>query len=362
MESSIGRLTVPVVNGVTAAWLQGINRMRRGLKHAFQHLATLTGPRCWAGQGRLLTLMYHRVLPAQHPDMPWVQPGMYVSPDTLRQHIDWLREYFELVDLQDWLDAVRERRPVPRRACALTFDDGWLDNYEHAWPILRAEQAPATMFVVTSLVGSQRSFWPERLARLVWSQTGKCWANLATDPWRWLLDLDPEVFQKNRHRTRIGIDRLVQAAKRRYADQYIEQRIEAIEQYVSSTGSNRDLADWSELKEMVDSGWIRLGSHTRHHVRLRDGVPTKVLIDEIVNSSKEIEANTGMAPGLFCYPNGERSAEAIRLVSAQYRAAVTTDRGWNSATSDPHQLRRIGLHQDISSSRTAFIARLSGWM
>ena len=70
----------------------------------------------------------------------------------------------------------------------------------------------------------------------------------------------------------------------------------------------------------------------------------------------------GQAIDLFCYPNGETSPEAIDLVRRHYLGAVTTLRGWHNASGDPHLIRRIGVHEDVSNARDPFLERLSGWL
>lgn len=177
-------------------------------------------------------------------------------------------------------------------------------------------------------------------------------------------ELDPAVFVQERQRTRAGIDRLIVAAKR-HPDQEIIKRLKEVEDIFGGASSDllatRDLANWAELKEMSDSGLVRLGSHTRYHARLQAGLPECVLRDEVLGSAREIEKHTGQAPTLFCYPNGDMCTEAENIVSQHYAGAVTTVRGWNNSKSNLYRLKRIGMHQDVASDRSAFIAKLAGW-
>jgi hypothetical protein len=136
--------------------------VKRQLKRIAEAVAAPLAPLTWRMRRdpRLLVLMYHRVLPPTHADRAIEQPGMYVSPATLDLHCALLKRYFDFVHLDDWLRAARAREELPRMACALTFDDGWRDNFEYALPVLEQQCVPATIFLVSSYTGTAREFWP----------------------------------------------------------------------------------------------------------------------------------------------------------------------------------------------------------
>jgi len=144
-----------------------VSGLKAGLKRLAEGAVAPLAPFTWRlrGGSRLLVLMYHRVLPADHADRLIEQPGMYVSPQTLDLHLTVLKRHFPVVHLDEWLSAAQRGGPLPSRACALTFDDGWRDNFEHAFPVLLRHRAPATIFLVSSMTGTLRQFWPNRLAR-----------------------------------------------------------------------------------------------------------------------------------------------------------------------------------------------------
>jgi len=103
-------------------------------------------------QDKALVLMYHRVL-EDAEDTRATDPGMFVKRQSLDGQLALLTERFTLVTIDaigDWLAGrVRFDRPP----CALTFDDGWLDNYTVAFPLLRQYGATATIFLVTGAIG-----------------------------------------------------------------------------------------------------------------------------------------------------------------------------------------------------------------
>jgi len=118
--------------------------------------------------------------------------------------------------------------------------------------------------------------------------------------------------------------------------------------------------DWDEIRAVTKGGLVRIGSHTRRHTRLSQRLSQAEIDDEIDGSALVIEQQLGTRPATFCYPNGDHSPLAVESVRKRYAAAVTTQRGWNSPVSDFHLLQRVGVHDDVSNSRTQLLARLGG--
>jgi peptidoglycan/xylan/chitin deacetylase (PgdA/CDA1 family) len=95
---------------------------------------------------------------------------------------------------------------------------------------------------------------------------------------------------------------------------------------------------------------------------LVESLPAETVAQEIIDSGRKLQQQLGTPINLFCYPNGDVSAAAARLVGDHYRAAVTTQRGINRVDTPAQTLLRIGVHEDISNTPTLFNARLSGWL
>src|SRR5262245_36727151 len=92
---------------------------------------SLASPRLLASlRGRALILMYHRVIPRAEADADGVQPGMFVTPETFDEHLRFFSTHCTVLPLAELLDMWDARRWDDRaRYCAITFDDGWRDNY-----------------------------------------------------------------------------------------------------------------------------------------------------------------------------------------------------------------------------------------
>lgn len=303
-----------------------------------------------ASQPRLWVLMYHRILPPSDPRHAAEEPGMIVEPETFRMHLQTLKQEFTLIRLGEWVERSQQGRPLPDKACAITFDDGWLDNHEYAFPILQQEQVPATLFAVSHMIGTREMFWPNRVMRLLQQPAER----LRELPWLQQLigneSLDAEASAQ-----------AIYSLKTLPDDELIA-RVEEAEQLLGLTEPTRpQLLDWAQLREMADSGLVEVGSHTCHHFRLREDLSPEVMEREVAESRLRLQQRLDRPVDLFCYPNGDYSAQSRKAVSERYRAAVTTQGGVNTQDSDPSLLSRYGVHQGSSATPTQLLARLSGW-
>ncbi len=332
--------------------------MKKLLKNSLNLLAANFGPHRLAADGspRLWVLMYHRILPPTDARFAGEEPGMIVTPDSFRQHLQTIKKLFEVLPLSEWMERRAQGKPLPRRACAVTFDDGWLDNLEYALPILRQEQVPATVFAVAGMVGTQQQFWPNRLARLLTTPG----VERSHEAFAWLQPL--AGYRAAGALSTEAIAAVIDACKR-FSDPQLAAHLERMEAVAAlPPGTAPALMDWSQLHRMQESGLVEIGSHTRHHYRLAGDLPSQLLHDEIAGSRAQLEQMLDRPVKLFCYPNGDVSPPAAELVGKHYLAAVTTRRGINSAATPAHALSRIGVHEHIGDTDRRFQARLSGWM
>jgi peptidoglycan/xylan/chitin deacetylase (PgdA/CDA1 family) len=84
----------------------------------------------------------------------------YLGPDRFRSHLEWLRAWgLSIVPLGEIVDRLAAGRELDGLV-AITFDDALLGELEHAAPALEAYRAPATVFVVSGVVGVDPPFWP----------------------------------------------------------------------------------------------------------------------------------------------------------------------------------------------------------
>lgn len=314
-------------------------------------------------RGRVAILMYHRILPRERMSDS-VQAGMVVEPDTFRLHVRHLKQRFRIVSLDDFVavpDVVfADSRNHP--VCILTFDDGWLDFYEYAYPVLRAENVPATVFLPTSYIGTDRWFWTDRLgfvldqARIKLVPTG-----IGNRPHERFI---AEILALQ-GTAEARLERAIGLLKPLRMDEIVPMldRLSYLLE-VPPTPPGRAFLNWSEVREMFESRLVGFGSHTAEHPILTTLTDPEVRRE--LAESRDALVGRGLARPetlAFCYPNGGTSQRIERLVAeAGYGIAVTTRRGWNGIETGLHALARIGMHQDICATKAMLAARLAGFI
>jgi peptidoglycan/xylan/chitin deacetylase (PgdA/CDA1 family) len=311
-------------------------RSRQKAREVLSAARLLLGPEDDSSRRIGFVLTYHRVLP-EETSLPYpIQPGMVVTAKTFERHLCWLRDRYEVVSLSTLGGRLQEREsngPV----CAITFDDGWRDTYSVVFSLLKRYELPATVFITSDYVGTQRWFWPERLGFLTGAletSTGEALAELADG--------------------RIEELKLVSPGER---DRVIGELEDECRKRGIAFPREPQMMTWDEIREMASAG-IEIGSHTCSHVILTE-VDASEAEKEIVDSKRMIEEELGRHVDLFCYPNGNHTTAIREMVrGAGYRLAVSTEPGMVDGDSDPWALPRIAVHEDVSRTRSQLWLRI----
>lgn len=94
-------------------------------------------------------VMYHHVGYSQKPDKNTVSPEIFESQMTFLK-----KNKYRVISLEELVTAIKENRHFPQKSVVITFDDGYEDNYIHAFPILKKYGFSATIFVITDIIGT----------------------------------------------------------------------------------------------------------------------------------------------------------------------------------------------------------------
>lgn len=288
-------------------------------------------------------LMYHRIVDDfQRGPFP-IQPGMYVSKQNFEESIVFLKNNFTITSLEDLLGSMHQKQPVNNH-CAITFDDGWEDNYLNAFPLLCKHRVPAALFLATAYIGTDKWFWFDELAFFI--------NNVA-------LSKQLEIFKKNSvpasviRTLRTGMFRNV-ITKVVYEIKYNTTALDrnnlmsdVCEMNRNYGQSSKVMLDWDQVVAMKSSGLVDVYSHSHRHENL-DQCSRHYVFQDIKLSLDELSGHI-QQPGakIFCYPSGKNNEiTASVLKSLGFDYAVTTERGFVE-TGDNYGIKRIGVHDDI---------------
>src|SRR5262245_47685260 len=133
---------------------------------------------CWSGaslakrtldgwSGRPFIAGYHRVVEDFEREAKDSIPAILIGRAMLERQIDWIGRRFEITSLDEIESRLVQGTGWRRPAAAITFDDGYADVFEQAFPLLKARGIPAAIFVVSDLIGTETPPLFDRLDHLL---------------------------------------------------------------------------------------------------------------------------------------------------------------------------------------------------
>jgi peptidoglycan/xylan/chitin deacetylase (PgdA/CDA1 family) len=279
-------------------------------------------------------LTYHSVSP-DASWLPWADE-ISVHPETLKDHLTALRAMgCEIVSTRPFVEARQSGTPLPERPVVLHFDDGYLDNWMHAAPILRAAGAPATFFASLDFVAPGDTLRPERERD---DRGYMNWAELAA------LDAEP-LFEVEPH----GIDHGRVPISGRAVGTVTQEnwRDLAWMQWAAMPGSKHD---WYlhaappavPIGAPVPESEGALAAPAFIDGRQENGAEYRTRVaahlERCIDAFKD---RLGKHPFTFCWPENRVSATAREIAAQLGYAATTGGKGRNTKAEPPHILSRI---------------------
>lgn len=280
-----------------------------GVLHADDLLnAVLEWPK---NRRRYQVLCYHKVSRDPHP---FFRP---LDPEDFERQVLFLKEHYTVLDLEELIDR-SIRGDIPPKGVAITFDDGYRDNYDVAFPILRRHGVPATVFLTTSAINNERKIWHDRI-------------------------FDSFRFSSSNDQTMVLEDVLDRAKSMSSGERrtYVA-RIEEILMPEVPEEFRSPMLSWNQVLEMHQAG-ITFGSHTCTHPNLAREDLAEVT-EELAASKRDIEERLGSKVTLLAYPLGRKQDYSSDVQAAAqkagYKCAFTTLPGFNCSKDGLYELKR----------------------
>lgn len=322
-------------------------------------LASVTSPAVRMRQ-RLSIITFHRVL-TESQRRRYPLPGLAVTPEELDAHLDFATRHFRCQSLSATLDLWAQDRHAGPPLLAITFDDGQLDNYQNALPVLDKHRVTASFYVPSQILEDTGPLWHDALATCIGllNQTPGRQVEALMEPLRAAQDAGGSPGHTD-------VEAALESTKAWSAAQRADwiQRAQALlPQPVRNAWDG--FMNVQQMKDLLARGH-EIGSHSHSHALLPQ-CTAQELVAEIQGSRQKLENALDAPVTTFCYPNGSTDSRSVETVrQAGYRAAVTTRWGSNERGQDPFQLRRFDMnarhakdrHGRFSGARLAW--RMSG--
>lgn len=292
---------------------------------------------CWKNvfgrsQPKLLVLVYHRIL----PQIKFNPLYTIISLDAFIRQIDILVQRYPVISLNDVIKQRQSGRAKAKTQVVLTFDDGYRDNYEIVFPVLKQKGLPATFCLVTDYIDSGRPLWDWEVITLL--TNNKTIKNIA------IVD---KIIYKKRLESRISF--AFRAFKKmKYINPEIRQKVINFLNEQSKNEFMSDFVDnscmtWEQVVKMSQEG-MEIGAHGISH-RSLSRIPFMEAADEVRKSKEVIEDKIKKPCIHFAFPFGSKKDYNETLINcvkdAGFQTCLLNVHGYNNITQDSFCFKRI---------------------
>lgn len=248
-----------------------------------------------------IILLYHRIVDnnSEYLDKG---PVVHHTIHNFIEEIQYIKINYQILSMNEVVTQIQAGQGFDRPTVAITFDDGYLDNYSLAYPVLKKNGVPATIYLTTSLIGTDERTWTDQIE----------YALLATTNNQFSM---PELFgaqvmdiQTQQERRQVCIQ--LGEALKMLPDLRRKEILQNILFALGMNGNNpsesrpRMMLNWDEVREMSHNG-ITFGSHSHTHPIL-SRMTLQDAYEDILISKRTIEEQLGCEVRHFAYPNGRK--------------------------------------------------------
>lgn len=281
----------------------------------------------------------------------------------LREHLLYLQRHYRILHLEAALEELYApskeagRSSDRRTLLALTFDDGYYDNYTYGFSLARQLQIPITIFLIPGYIENRRRFWWLESEYLL----GHTQVQEAT--------VEGRTYYLNAADERSALAQLIDT-RVRFAESIVEREafiarmheILALPSRVHAKDDALRCLTWAEVGEMEKSEWVSFGAHTMYHPILSCLSDSAEVQSEVMQSRVELEQHLGHPVCTFAYPVGKEEHIGNHTLHAVQKAgyvwAFTAIHGINTAQTEPLQVHRIVV--DVEQHWLLIAAKASG--
>ena len=291
--------------------------------------------RSYSRTGGLRIINFHRVISNDICDYRLMAGNPTAS--IFERIISFLNQRYEFISLEKYVNQ-RHLLDPKKIYLALTFDDGYQDNYKNALPILRKYAVPVTIFASIDALDGKR-LWFQKIYCAINQYAGDAIEDPCTgksistlNKWDAMNRISNSFKSCTYAEYSQGLARLMSYCKFEEGD---------------INYATENMMSWKHVKELKDDELVAFGSHAKSHMPLVS-LPESMLADELTDSHQKLKNETDNKEIYFAYPNSRYDKRVIDAVKkAGYKAAFTMERGCNNVNTNLFEINREYVSNDI---------------
>jgi len=287
---------------------------------------------------------YHRIGNANNTCF---DPNIFSASELeFTKQLKFYQQHFKVISVDELLDMVKENKAIKHRYAIITFDDGYIDNYEIAYPILQQHGLSAAFYIATDYIDLPQIPWWDEIAWLV-RHSKK--TKIKLKGWSMSIDISKGTIKGSIQ----SILKLIKQEK----NQTMTEKIKDLESYCQckmpdNIRRSKLFLNWPQIKEMSENG-MHIGSHTLSH-RILSHLTEKEQHIELTQSKQKIEGCLNKKITTIAYPVGDKNtfttATQKLARQANYQLAFSYISGINKTVNhkNQYQLNRFPVFDGCS--------------
>ena len=294
-----------------------------------------------------IILLYHRIVD-DHSRFLNKGPVVHYHIKHFEKEMRYFKKNFHILSMDEVVHRIKSGLGFERPSLAITFDDGYQDNYTLAYPVLKKYGVPATIYLTTSLIGTMVRTWPDQI-ELALLKTKKDYFSL---PSLFGAKLNWITTETQKQKANMRVAEALKLKPDMEREKLMQEFFEVLEVdgVCQKHQGPRMMLKWSEVKNMAQNR-ITFGAHSHTHPIL-SRMPFQKAKEDIFYSKKIIEENLGIKVRHFAFPNGRDQdfSEELRDYCREigFKSVASVNYGLNDSKIDSAmRLKRIGATSPV---------------
>lgn len=278
-------------------------------------------------------LMLHRI-DAINPDRLWYNEHLKLSPEYLDNFVCVAKKKgFSFVSLDEIAEIISRKKRV-RKLLAITFDDGYKDNFSNGLPVLKKHSVPFCIYIATILPEKKMIYWWYIIEDIILTKN-----NVVLGDGKTFFCDNKEAKEQTFLSIREDILKLPQ-------EDFEKKFVEMLNRYAIDLYKYNDCLPltWEMIEKLTSEPLATIGCHTHSHISMA-GCSNETIIKDIEKAQRLMSDKAGYKPKHFAFPYGESTAVTqndVELVkNIGFTTSATTDYGFLNHNTDLLELPRI---------------------